>query len=203
MELKFCSFYIGYSRDHDVDQKNDTKAPETSDRPVKRARRARHEVYVPSILGPSTLEATSFSESLSSGIDGHHQSSRNSSSHGSSAHNSSAVENSNVKVAGGSAGSNAGQSSFSDVGGNVGKSGSSYTDEKSGGNSGSLGVSAGSSSATNTPKKQSQNKKDTQEKKYKKRKKQSDNSPPNIPIDPDEPTYCLCDQVSRLLIVKI
>ncbi|CAG7668707.1 unnamed protein product [Allacma fusca] len=186
---------LGYTRDQENDSRVDSKAMEVSEKPVKRARRARHEVYVPSILGPSTLEATSFSENLSAVVD-NHQHSRNSSSHAAShAHSTASTENVKASIASMATGGGSSQSSHGEATGNSSKN-TSLTDEKLASSSGSGVVNAGSSSSTTTPKKQSQHKKDTNEKKYKKRKKQLENSPPSIPIDPDEPTYCLCDQVS-------
>ncbi|XP_059482667.1 inhibitor of growth protein 1 isoform X2 [Neocloeon triangulifer] len=81
---------------------------------------------------------------------------------------------------------------------NVETRGNSSVSENSKSNSG--GNSGGMSSSNVNQRKQTKKKKrkakQEKEQKQQKRQHQQDDSPQEIPIDPDEPTYCLCDQIS-------
>ncbi|KAF4528795.1 hypothetical protein B566_EDAN017037 [Ephemera danica] len=47
-----------------------------------------------------------------------------------------------------------------------------------------------------TKKKKRKSKQDKEQRQQQQRRQQQDDSPQEMPIDPDEPTYCLCDQIS-------
>lgn len=196
--------------------------PPPTERNIKRARRVvRHEIYRPSILGPASLKATSFPETLTTSTrdqEPHVVSSRSRDrerdrdrdSQRESYNTTGATATpvvSSVDIPGPTSTEEPSKPNGKSerVGGPSvrGSATSSLSDntschDKSGGN-------GSSAYATSSSKKQSQ-KNQTQEKKTKKRKaKQSsnssskeDNSPQQYAIDPDEPTYCLCDQVSTI-----
>lgn len=217
--------------------------PPPTERNIKRARRNRHEIYRPSILGPSSLKATSYPENNVSSREAEPQVTTPSRSRGgatkeektpggstptrvaeppansvSQVVSSTASGNgppqpvSSVKVEEGSSGSNEdaaptpqkinGRTSERSSGQNTRSSSTAAQNDVSS----SEKRSSSSYNSSSSGKKQSQ-KSQAQEKKTKKRKaKQSgnsssrkeDNSPRDTyGIDPDEPTYCLCDQVGK------
>lgn len=162
MPSDYSVLILEYEVEHDIEEQQAKLdgAESRHSSSLKRARRARHEVYVPSILGPSTLEATSYNENA-----------------GESARNGHAAQ-STTNVAAHASGSGAHGLSSNKV---VVKTEPSSDKPRS----------------SNAARKSGQ-KSQAQERKAKKRKTTKTNQhigSPNIPIDPDEPTYCLCEQV--------
>jgi inhibitor-of-growth protein 1 len=218
--LLICYYYTFKGEPEREGNRETSKKSVTTEREIKRARRARHEVFVPSIHGPSSLAVTSYVDGEGAGTSSSKNTSVVYTNFGGS------TEKASGSV-GGSASNNAGESAQKNGSEDTPSRGSGRGGERGGGGtSGGGGASArvaavaaasadrtedvvhprteksagtaGASSSAPTPKKQSQ-KSQAQEKKPKKRKgKQTKEASDPDPVDPDEPTYCLCDQVGLL-----
>lgn len=199
--------YAGIS-EYGREMENQETPKEERERPgIKRARRAKHEVYVPSIMGPATLEVTSYMDSNSREDNPAPSSSRSTQNYQSHAHEKSASaaasSTSNIKeeqdLRKVSTASQPEEAPRQSRGSERNSNKNTERGDIEGGNHTRTSERA-TNATTVTPVKQVQKGKEADKKGKKRKTKQSksqDFSPPDDAdtIDPDEPTYCLCDQV--------
>ncbi|XP_021954820.1 inhibitor of growth protein 2 isoform X2 [Folsomia candida] len=203
-QLELDKKNLEYGRENE----NQETPKEERERPgIKRARRAKHEVFVPSIMGPSTLEVTSYVDSIqdepkpSTSRGGHHYNSHANEKtvHHSTAASSATHDTQDRKT---STASQPDQVPTTTARERHSTKGSRNNETESSTPSRASERTVSASASVASPAKQVQ-KANVVEKKGKKRKstkqsKSKDASPPDDAdtIDPDEPTYCLCDQIS-------